>query len=89
MGGEENEIGKANWTQAALDRFGSIRDGLVGGLKVRRQIWWSIRCSSWSAVRVINEKFKMKHPALRVPPGGNEVDGLPPAFNQRQPAVNS
>ena len=21
----------------------------------------------------------MKHPALRVPPGGNQVDGLPPA----------
>ena len=25
------------------------------------------------------KKFKMKHPALRVPTGGNQVDGLPPA----------
>ena len=25
------------------------------------------------------KKFKVKHPALRVPPGGNQVDGLPPA----------
>ena len=31
------------------------------------------------AVRVISKKFKVKHPALRVPPGGNQVDGLPPA----------
>ena len=31
------------------------------------------------AVRVISKKFKVKHPALRVSPGGNQVDGLRPA----------
>ena len=36
------------------------------------------------AVRVISKKFKVKHPALRVPPGGNQVDGLPPAFNSKK-----
>ena len=39
------------------------------------------------AVRVISKKFKVKHPALRVPPGGNQVDGLPPAFNRRRAGV--
>ena len=29
----------------------------------------------------------MKHPALRVPPGGNQVDGLPPAFISDSPAT--
>ena len=27
------------------------------------------------------KKTEMKYPALRVPPGGNQVDGLPPAFS--------
>ena len=28
---------------------------------------------------MISKKFEVKHPALRVSPGGNQVDGLPPA----------
>ena len=27
--------------------------------------------------------LEVQHPALRVPPGGNQVDGLPPAFNSK------
>ena len=39
MGGGGNEIGKANWRQVALNRLGSVRGGLVGGLGCRRGIW--------------------------------------------------
>ena len=36
MEGGWNETGKANWTQAALDRLGPVRGGLVCGLGCRR-----------------------------------------------------
>ena len=53
-------------------------DGLIG---------WDVvgQCGGRSDVAVGRpcewsvEKLKVKHPALRVPPGGNQVDGLPPA----------
>ena len=45
------------------------------------QMFLLVGCACDSSKILKVKKTEVKHPALRVPPGGNQVDGLPPDFN--------
>ena len=48
-----------------------------------RAAWFKVCSCFVSGVSFRFSCLEVRHPALRVPPGGNQVDGLPPASIQK------